>query len=211
MNVDPTSIKHSSRSDASEYVTTSSKHHSERRSNCTIADNSAPTADGILNAGTLTLTNTIVANSPDGTDIRGGYTDGGHNIVGDGIGVSDPTSMAGDPNLGPLADNGGPTLTHALLPVSIAINTGDCSAGTITEDQRGVSRPQGTACDIGAFEFEPSCPADLTGDGVVDVLDFFLFVGAFAFGDPIADINCDGSIDVGDFFAFVAAFAAGCP
>jgi len=56
----------------------------------------------------------------------------------------------------------------------------------------------------------PACLADLTGDGQVDVSDFFAFVLAFSSGDPAADINGDGSIDVGDFFAFVAAFAAGC-
>jgi len=58
---------------------------------------------------------------------------------------------------------------------------------------------------------QPSCPADLTGDGTIDVSDFFAFVSAFAAGDPAADIDGDGSIDVGDFFAFVTAFEAGCP
>jgi hypothetical protein len=56
--------------------------------------------------------------------------------------------------LGPLADNGGPTLTHALLPGSIAIDRipeAECRA---TEDQRGEPRPEtgGTLCDVGAFE-----------------------------------------------------------
>lgn len=57
--------------------------------------------------------------------------------------------------LAPLADNGGPTLTHALLPQSPALNAGNCTAfdGTpITEDQRGEPRPQGEGCDIGAYE-----------------------------------------------------------
>jgi hypothetical protein len=57
-----------------------------------------------------------------------------------------------NPRLGPLTDNGGPTLTHALLPGSPAINAGDCSGGTISRDQRGVTRPLGSACDIGAYE-----------------------------------------------------------
>jgi len=51
-----------------------------------------------------------------------------------------------------------------------------------------------------------SCAADLNGDGSADVLDFFLFVAAFASGDPVADINGDGRVDVLDFFAFVTAF-----
>ncbi|MEX1253947.1 MAG: choice-of-anchor Q domain-containing protein [Dehalococcoidia bacterium] len=65
----------------------------------------------------------------------------------------------GPSGLGPLADNGGPTQTHALLAGSPAIDTADDSACPET-DQRGVARPQdgdddGTAaCDIGAFELE---------------------------------------------------------
>jgi len=55
------------------------------------------------------------------------------------------------------------------------------------------------------------CLGDLTGDGTVDVRDFFAFVTAFASGDPASDLNGDGSVDVGDFFAFVVAFSAGCP
>ena len=64
-----------------------------------------------------------------------------------------------------LQDNGGPTPTHALLPGSPAIGaipTADCtwdddgdpltSEGPLLTDQRGIARPQGSACDIGAFE-----------------------------------------------------------
>ena len=58
--------------------------------------------------------------------------------------------------LGPLWDNGGPTLTHALLPGSPAINAGDDSAAPAT-DQRGVPRPQGLRSDIGAYERGPDC------------------------------------------------------
>ena len=55
-----------------------------------------------------------------------------------------------DPMLGPLAENGGLTPTHALLAGSPAIDAAGACTGT---DQRGVVRPQGTACDMGAFEF----------------------------------------------------------
>jgi hypothetical protein len=58
-----------------------------------------------------------------------------------------------DPRLGPLADNGGPTLTHALLPGSPALDAADPN-DCPPVDQRGVPRPQGPACDIGAFEAE---------------------------------------------------------
>ena len=54
-----------------------------------------------------------------------------------------------DPLLGPLANNGGPTQTMALLPGSPAIDAGVTVAG-VTTDQRGVLRPQGFAPDIGA-------------------------------------------------------------
>jgi len=50
-----------------------------------------------------------------------------------------------------LAGNGGFTQTQALLPNSPAINKGDNSACPAT-DQRGIARPQGGTCDIGAFE-----------------------------------------------------------
>ena len=53
--------------------------------------------------------------------------------------------------IGPLAEIGGPTLTHALLAGSPAINAGDDSACPAT-DQRGVARPQGPQCDIGSVE-----------------------------------------------------------
>jgi hypothetical protein len=62
-----------------------------------------------------------------------------------------------DPKLGALSDNGGPTMTHELLSGSPAIDAGTCStiAGSLVlVDQRGVARPSGAQCDIGAFEGE---------------------------------------------------------
>jgi len=61
--------------------------------------------------------------------------------------------------LGPLQDNGGDTLTHALLPSSPAIDAGDADNCPAT-DQRGIPRPQGAGCDIGAYEF--GATADLS-------------------------------------------------
>lgn len=62
--------------------------------------------------------------------------------------------VTGDPLLGPLADNGG--FTPTLLPASgsAAIDAGTC-IGTPASDQRGVARPQGAACDLGAVEYVP--------------------------------------------------------
>jgi hypothetical protein len=67
-------------------------------------------------------------------------------------------------NLGPLASNGGPTQTHALNAGSVAIDAGDPgvpgSGATACEttDQRGITRPQGPGCDIGAFEVVVGAP-----------------------------------------------------
>ena len=74
--------------------------------------------------------------------VQGGYP-GGTEII------------TGDPKLGPLADNGGLTRTRALLTGSSAIDAGK-AAGAPSEDQRGISRPQGSGYDIGAFELAVS-------------------------------------------------------
>jgi hypothetical protein len=67
-----------------------------------------------------------------------------------------------DPRLAALADNGGPTQTQALEAGSPAIDAVPASsAGCAATDQRGVSRPQGGGCDIGAYEHAP--PGVLTG------------------------------------------------
>ncbi len=60
-----------------------------------------------------------------------------------------------DPRLGPLQDNGGPIRTLALSAGSPAIDAGG-NEGCPPTDQRGVRRPQGSACDIGAFEVAPA-------------------------------------------------------
>ena len=65
---------------------------------------------------------------------------------------SDVVVAPGDTGVDVLADNGGPTLTHALLAGSPAIDAGDTAVCPAT-DQRGVARD--AACDVGAFEFVP--------------------------------------------------------
>ena len=87
-----------------------------------------------------------------------GTLTGSHNLIEDG---SDglPDTITGDPNLGPLADNGGPTLTHALMTDSPAINAGSNAlvpAGATT-DQRGLPRFVGVV-DIGAYEVQTVPP-----------------------------------------------------
>jgi hypothetical protein len=77
----------------------------------------------------------------------------GHNLdSGTGCGVTGAGDLSGvNPLLGPLASNGGPTQTMALLSGSPAIDAGDDGACP-SNDQRGVTRPQGSHCDIGAYE-----------------------------------------------------------
>jgi len=95
----------------------------------------------------------------------------GHNLVFNitsDCGTGGPGDLNGlDPVLGPLADNGGPTQTHALLAGSPAINAGD-NNGCPATDQRGVSRPQQGTCDIGAYEYvPPATPAPTPKPAVV--------------------------------------------
>jgi hypothetical protein len=79
---------------------------------------------------------------------------GGHNLSdGADCGLSGDGDQEGvQVGLGPLADNGGPTDTEAVLPASLALDAG---VGCAATDQRSVSRPRGNACDIGAYEFAP--------------------------------------------------------
>jgi hypothetical protein len=132
--------------------------------NCTIVDNvDVLIAGGICNRGVLNYANTIIANNSGGPDcVIGTFRDGrfpgsvgvnANNLVGDG---GCEAAFAGDPLLGPLADNGGATWTHALLPGSPAIDAAPC---TLDVDQRGVARlavsaSDATPCDLGAYEVD---------------------------------------------------------
>jgi hypothetical protein len=85
-----------------------------------------------------------------------------------------------DPKLGPLADNGGSTLTMALLRGSPAIDSGNTAAAPQT-DQRGFSRPFGAATDIGAYEIVPLLRADRALDGGIDLLAFGINASSCSF------------------------------
>ena len=138
----------------------------------TIAHNSA-SGDNAFGGGIYGATRTgssiIALNSAAvGPDLTGasGLQSTGYNIIGnnaDAVINSQPTDQIGtpaspiDPLLGPLADNGGPTLTHALQPGSPAINRGDPAAPP--RDQRGYSRLG--VPDVGAFEFNGIPPPTL--------------------------------------------------
>ena len=105
-------------------------------------------------SGTFILKNSIIAYQTSGGNGYGTITDAGYNLSSDSsITLSGTGSRINtDPKLGPLAENGGPTKTTALLTNSPAIDAGDTAASPPV-DQRGVSRPVGPASDIGAFEY----------------------------------------------------------
>ena len=141
----------------------------------TITDNTALNNEGsgVASFGdTLTRTEVLstIISANTNTDVDSGTTTNsfvskGHNLIGDGNATGafnqtgDQTGVT-DPGLDPLDSYEGPTQTHRLQsdsPALDAIPQGTNGCGTtFTEDQRGVSRPQGSNCDIGSFELEES-------------------------------------------------------
>jgi hypothetical protein len=100
--------------------------------------------------GMLTVRNSILAGLAG--NCIGTVGNGGHNIddgTSCGFGSTNGSMSNTDPLLSPLGNFGGPTQTVALLPNSPALDAGSACA---SPDQRAINRPQGTACDIGAFE-----------------------------------------------------------
>ena len=117
----------------------------------------------------ITVNNSIIAgnNGPTNPDVAGNFISNGFNLIGV---PGDSTGFEADiiePDITNILDsilknNGGSTQTHNLLPDSVAIDTAGSECPPPTTDQRGVQRPQGVACDIGAVEFQEA-------DGSIDV------------------------------------------
>ncbi len=114
----------------------------------------------VVGNGTTALRATILAlntgPASGGPNCSGPVASQGNNLLGTTSGCSftrkTNDKLDTNPKLGSLADNGGPTLTLALLAGSPALDViapAVCGAAT---DQRGVHRPQGPRCDIGSFE-----------------------------------------------------------
>jgi CSLREA domain-containing protein len=149
--------------------------------NVTMANNTADnnangTGNGggiFVDSGPVNISNSIVGDNDDKSpgsagkhkDCSGTLTSGGYNLIEDTTGCTISGTTTGNitgknPQLFPLADNGGPTRTHALRKGSDAVDAGNPAApgsgATACEamDQRGTSRPQGPRCDIGSFERE---------------------------------------------------------
>jgi hypothetical protein len=141
--------------------------------NSTISGNTATSGGGIHNAGGMHLTNTIIAGSLSGGDCVNSLNilTNDRNLIQDG---SCSPAISGNPKLGPLQNNGGPTFTQALLAGSPAVDAGDDSVlgglFSLTTDQRGsgFTRKACAHVDIGAYEFDAgnppavTCPANIS-------------------------------------------------
>ncbi len=207
-------------------------------SNVTISGNSSALAGAIYNDGTIVLTNVTLFANTSIIGTGGLFTMGGtltlgntvlaasgchpagvppislgHNVADDGsCGLAGPgDQVVADAKLGPLADNGGPTRTHALLSGSPAIDAGDNHACPVT-DQRNVLRPQNGVCDVGAFEIQSGflggvylAAGDLDGDGAAEII-----TGAGAGSGPrVRTFKADGTPAALDFYAYHLAFRGG--
>lgn len=164
--------------------------------NVTIVDNHANDGGGgvyLSSRGNYIYQNTEIHNSiialnnagftygQDLEDYRAEYTSLGGNIIGNVTGARwnsslPETDIIGnhnspvDPFLDSLADNGGPTKTMALLPISPAIDAG-LLTGAPSVDQRGIARPQGSGIDIGAYEFVTVTDPNTTPPTATDNLE----------------------------------------
>ena len=128
--------------------------------------------------GSVTLLGTIIAGNSakdNGADLNGIVSSVGYNLIGNNQGATNLSIFDFQnvtANIGPLQDNGGPTLTCAPFYGSLAIGNGT-SAGAPKTDQRGVPRPQSGAFDIGAVQAVTGSPL-VTGAAAVKGSGFTL-------------------------------------
>lgn len=165
-----------------------------------------------ITGGDVHLDQTIVAGNRDNNSVApdvAGIIDASRSLIGVGASF-----------LGPLADNGGPTMTHALMPGSPAINAGDPAAaaginGVPVNDQRGApfTRVYGGRIDIGAFELQPTggLVGDFNRNGTVDAADYV--IGRKQSGSTVApasgaDANGDGKVNDADLVVWRSNFGA---
>lgn len=154
---------------------TSSLSNSTVSLNIADADSNGTGEGGGVALTALMLKNSVIGGNIDGSpspatvapDCQAALSSQGYNLIGIDTGCSitpgpgDKIGSGGapfDPGLAPLRNYGGPTATHALLATSPARNSGSPTASETGGDscsgvdQRGVPRPQGSRCDMGAYE-----------------------------------------------------------
>jgi hypothetical protein len=153
--------------------------------------------------GTVSVAGTIVSNTPVTEDCSGVVTDAGYNLDDDGsCGFSETNHSQSDvnPYLGPLQDNGGPTesLAPALgSPVLNQIPSGASGNGQSLcpgTDQRGVARPQGSACDIGSVELSPTAETITSHDAASATVHAPLSFTVTTSGTPTPSITKSGRL-----------------
>ena len=190
-------------------------------SNSTITDNVADGVDsgggGIYTNEFTLLENSILAGNVDGDGLPGIQLIGG-SLVADyslieqsnvTIAFGDDNLIGVSPNLGPLADNGGLTQTHALLAGSPAIDAGEPGFDESEFDQRGFARIVGGRVDIGAVEFSPDDGMVLLGDancdGEINFVDIAAFIGILSSQGfkAEADVDMSGEVDFSDIPVFI--------
>ncbi|MBI3851466.1 MAG: CSLREA domain-containing protein [Verrucomicrobia bacterium] len=197
--------------------------------NSTVCSNHSPTTAPypagiwLTDGGTAVVANSIIAGNGEPTfDFRGPLVSHDFNLIGDtnGVtitGVTTHNIYGQDPLLGPLADNGGPTPTHALLPGSPAIDHG--SSGGLATDQRGQPRPfnfpayfdADDASDIGAYELQERAQ---TGPGFTvnttdDADDGVPGIAHCSLREAIAAANANADTNTIDFAAEVPGLHTG--
>lgn len=141
--------------------------------NSTVAFNSVRYPPWTASVGGLAISSTqvvidssiIARNDTSDLQLSAGTVVSGHNnLIISTVAQLPVDTITSDPKLLPLADNGGPTQTHALAPDSLAIDAGNNNANLPT-DQRGYPRVVGVRADIGAYEFQSTTTTVTIGPG----------------------------------------------
>lgn len=181
-----------------------------------IVDNSAPNGANLFHDisgvfGSLSITASVLAwpNGSQNCELGGGApTSGGFSFADDPscvLGASDLVAMV-DPELGPLADNGGPTQTRLPSPTSPVAGLVPAISCIPAVDQRNIPRPQGADCEAGAVEIEEAGTALIMGtpgdDSLIGTMGDDLILGLGG-NDLIIGLGGDDTIESGPGRDFV--------
>jgi len=134
------------------------------------------------------------------------------------IGSNRATDVVIDGEIAYFSSEGGPDSGLWVADVSVPTAPNLLAHYPTPSFARGVAFRDGLVYvaghGAGLFVIDPAdcldCPADLNGDGDLDLLDFVAYQQAFTAGEPFADCNADGVLDVFDFVCFQKLFGSGC-